>query len=171
LIRGISAIAVIAVAGLLGGLYCPPARSAAIEDKAENALLAFAKAHGKAGKKSAHKKKKHSDSDEAEDKPRESAPPAELPDVSAADVALVRKAIESLRRSPETATQVEGTISDPAARKLVDWRCACSLRGTTPAFIAGSCAWCATRYSPRISSAKYLLMCGGRPAHSPAGPR
>jgi peptidoglycan lytic transglycosylase len=121
LIRGISAIAVIAVAGLLGGLYCPPARSAAIEDKAGNALLAFAKAHGKAGKKSAHKKKKHSDSDEAEDKPRESTPPAELPDVSAADVALVRKAIESLRRSPETATQVEATISDPAARKLVEW--------------------------------------------------
>jgi soluble lytic murein transglycosylase len=121
LIRGISAIAVIAVAGLLAGLYCPPARSAALEDKAENALLAFAKAHGKAGKKSAHKKKKHSDSDEAEDKPRESTPPAELPDVSATDVALVRKAIESLRRSPETATQVEATISDPAARKLVEW--------------------------------------------------
>jgi hypothetical protein len=53
LIRGISAIAVIAVAGLLAGLYCPAARSAAIEDKAENALLAFAKAHGKAGKISA----------------------------------------------------------------------------------------------------------------------
>jgi soluble lytic murein transglycosylase len=99
-----------------------------IEDKAENAPLAFAKAHRKSAQKSAHKSKKKQDSDEAKahDKDSDSpelrlSVPASLPDVSAADVALVRKAIENLRRNPGSATQTETAISDPAVRKLVEW--------------------------------------------------
>ncbi|MBV8743914.1 MAG: lytic transglycosylase domain-containing protein [Xanthobacteraceae bacterium] len=39
-----------------------------------------------------------------------------------ADVALVKRAIESLRTSgAEEATRIEATISDPVARKLVEW--------------------------------------------------
>ena len=54
-----------------------------------------------------------------------STPPprqASQPQTSEADVALVRKAIEGLRSGgTERATQVEASISDPAARKLVEW--------------------------------------------------
>ena len=46
---------------------------------------------------------------------------ASLPDVASTDIALVRKAIDALHRSPESATQIEAGISDPAARKLVEW--------------------------------------------------
>ena len=42
-------------------------------------------------------------------------------DVSGADIALVRKAIDSLRSTAGTATQIETAIADPAARKLVEW--------------------------------------------------
>jgi soluble lytic murein transglycosylase len=44
-----------------------------------------------------------------------------LPDVSAADIALVRKAIDSLRGSVDNATQIETAMTDPAARKLIEW--------------------------------------------------
>jgi peptidoglycan lytic transglycosylase len=44
------------------------------------------------------------------------------PETSDGDVALVRKAIDGLRRGgADKATQIEATISDPAARKLVEW--------------------------------------------------
>ena len=50
----------------------------------------------------------------------EAAKPA--PEASDADIALVRKAIESVRKGGiENATQSEVAISDPAARKLVEW--------------------------------------------------
>ena len=97
-----------------------------MQDTAENVAAAFAKASRKS-KKTAHKstKKKQTDTEEAatspQEKSSEAAAPASLPDVSAADIALVHKAIDSLRRSPESATQTEASISDPAARKLVEW--------------------------------------------------
>jgi soluble lytic murein transglycosylase len=124
-----TAIAAAALAGLLAGISCASAQSVAIADQTEDVFLAFAKASRKAGKKAAHKsnKKKDEGSEETASRSRhgeesaESTAPASLPDVSAADIALVRKAMESLRRSPETATQIESTISDPAARKLVEW--------------------------------------------------
>jgi soluble lytic murein transglycosylase len=48
--------------------------------------------------------------------------PAPTPETSDADVALVRKAIDSLRDGgADKATRVEATISDPVARKLVEW--------------------------------------------------
>jgi soluble lytic murein transglycosylase len=119
----------VALAGLLAAISCASAQSVAIADQVDDASLAFAKASRKAGKKAAHKSKKKKDEDSGETASRsrhgeesaESTAPASLRDVSAADIALVRKAMESLRRSPETATQIESTISDPAARKLVEW--------------------------------------------------
>jgi soluble lytic murein transglycosylase len=51
----------------------------------------------------------------------ESSPPSS-PDTSDPDVALVRKAIDSLHSGGATkATQIESAIADPAARKLVEW--------------------------------------------------
>jgi soluble lytic murein transglycosylase len=68
-----------------------------------------------------------------------------LPDVSGADIALVRKAIDSLRRSAENATQIETAISDPAARKLVEWIILRSGNGFPStrylAFIAANPSW------------------------------
>jgi soluble lytic murein transglycosylase len=47
---------------------------------------------------------------------------APTPETSDADVALVRRAIDSLRSSgADNATRIEATISDPVARKLVEW--------------------------------------------------
>ena len=52
----------------------------------------------------------------------ESVPTGQAPDPSDPDVALVRKAIEGLRSGGASrATEIERTISDPAARKLVEW--------------------------------------------------
>jgi soluble lytic murein transglycosylase len=49
-------------------------------------------------------------------------PQAQAQEASDADVALVRRAIDSLRNSgAEEATRIETTISDPVARKLVEW--------------------------------------------------
>ena len=63
------------------------------------------------------------------------------------DIALVRKAIDSLRRgSASKATEIEASISDPAARKLVEWmilRSDNSGAGSTryPSFIAANPSW------------------------------
>jgi soluble lytic murein transglycosylase len=47
---------------------------------------------------------------------------APIPETSEADIALVKKAIASLRAGSSTkATETESAISDPAARKLVEW--------------------------------------------------
>jgi soluble lytic murein transglycosylase len=44
------------------------------------------------------------------------------PQISDADIALVKKAIEASRRGgAEKATEIEASISDPVARKLVEW--------------------------------------------------
>ena len=68
-----------------------------------------------------------------------------LPDVSGADIALVRKAIDSLRSSADNATQIETAISDPAGRKLVEWiilRSGNGFRSTRYlAFIAANPSW------------------------------
>jgi soluble lytic murein transglycosylase len=68
-----------------------------------------------------------------------------VPDVSGADITLVRKSIDSLRRSADTATQIEEAIADPAARKLVEWiilRNSNGVRSTRYlAFIAANPSW------------------------------
>jgi soluble lytic murein transglycosylase len=72
---------------------------------------------------------------------------APAPAASAADVALVRRAIDCLRSSgADKATQVEATISDPAARKLVEWIILRSPNSTAAstrymAFIAANPDW------------------------------
>ncbi len=76
--------------------------------------------------------------------PLQSARP--VPEASEADVALVRKAIESVRKGGiESATQIEATISDPAARKLVEWVVLRSNSGIGSrrysAFIAANPSW------------------------------
>jgi len=49
-------------------------------------------------------------------------PQAQTQETSDADVALVKRAIDSLPSSgAEEATRIEATISDPIARKLVEW--------------------------------------------------
>jgi soluble lytic murein transglycosylase len=72
---------------------------------------------------------------------------AQAQETSDADVALVRRAIDSLRSSgAEEATRIEATISDPVARKLVEW---IILRGDKngadfaryAAFIAANPSW------------------------------
>ena len=53
--------------------------------------------------------------------PVSTAPPA-APTTSEGDIALVRKAIDTVHSGGTAkATQIEATISDPAARKLVEW--------------------------------------------------
>src|SRR5262249_10814067 len=48
--------------------------------------------------------------------------PGPPPQTAAADIALVKSAIEALRHGGASkATEVAGTISDPVARKLVEW--------------------------------------------------
>jgi soluble lytic murein transglycosylase len=73
--------------------------------------------------------------------------PGPVPEGLEADVALVRKAIDTLRNGGASkATEVEATISDPVARKLVEW---IILRnesngagsGRYLAFIAGNPSW------------------------------
>src|SRR5262249_52615801 len=72
---------------------------------------------------------------------------AQTQESSDADVALVRRAIDSLRSSgAEEASRIEATISDPIARKLVEW---IILRGDNnganfaryAAFIAANPSW------------------------------
>jgi soluble lytic murein transglycosylase len=47
---------------------------------------------------------------------------AKMPQTSDPDVALVKSAVDSLRRGDaDKATRVQATISDPVARKLVEW--------------------------------------------------
>ena len=74
-------------------------------------------------------------------------PQAQTQETSDADVALVRRAIDTLRSSgAEEASRIEATVSDPVARKLVEW---IILRGDNnganfaryAAFIAANPSW------------------------------
>src|SRR5207249_1111492 len=76
-------------------------------------------------------------------------PPAQAltPETPDTEVALVRSAIEGLRSGgTDKATRVAAAISDPAARKLVEWiilRSASNLASSTryTAFIAANPSW------------------------------
>jgi soluble lytic murein transglycosylase len=146
--------------------YCTAAPAAAAQGETENPLAAMAKAAGKKGTKSSAKpagKKAAARSKEKQSASRKTAPasgardarelptepPAQalIPETPDADVALVRSAIDSLRRGgADKATQVAATISDPVARKLVEWiilRSSSSLASSTryTAFIAANPSW------------------------------
>jgi soluble lytic murein transglycosylase len=147
--------------------YCTAAPAAAAQGETENPLAAMAKAVGKkgakssakpAGKKAAAARSKEKQSASRKTAPASGArdarelptePPAQalIPETPEADVALVRSAIDSLRRGgADKATQVAATISDPVARKLVEWiilRSSSSLASSTryTAFIAANPSW------------------------------
>jgi peptidoglycan lytic transglycosylase len=132
LIARASALVVIAVAAAtpFAAIDCAAAQSPSTHDRAERSAVAFAKTRDDpANKKAAIRSKRKKDSgsvDVAKSKPGGSLATtqpvqASLPDVASRDIALVRKAIDALHKSPESATQIEAGISDPAARKLVEW--------------------------------------------------
>ena len=82
---------------------------------------------GKASKKLAAKSKDSKDSKDKKSVADKSVPQIPLaqgpePQTSEAEIALVKSAIEGLRKGGAgKATDVQATISDPAARKLVEW--------------------------------------------------
>jgi soluble lytic murein transglycosylase len=86
---------------------------------AKSSHAASAKASKHAGKKKSGKSKDESASKSVPQIPLAKGPP---PQSSEAEIALVKSALEALRKgSASEATRIEGTISDPAARKLVEW--------------------------------------------------
>jgi soluble lytic murein transglycosylase len=98
------------------------AAEAATRGGAKSSHAATAKATKHAGKKkvAAGKSKDSGSSKTAVPQiPLAKGPP---PQASEAEIALVKSAIETLRKgSASEATRIEATISDPAARKLVEW--------------------------------------------------
>src|SRR2546422_2634166 len=123
-------VAALACASLLAATHCVAARPAATHGG--NKSTATAKAAGKtakstaksAGKKAAAKSKKSGKTATA----ALSVPPqiplaqAPTPEISDADLALVKSAIGSARSGAASkATAIAATISDPVARKLVEW--------------------------------------------------
>jgi soluble lytic murein transglycosylase len=132
----------------------PATQDPATQDGSKGLPAATAKAWAKAAKstgkktaeakstsKSTHKSRKT----ESTDKSAEKRSPR--PQTSDPDVALVGSAIDSLRSGgADKATRVEATISDPVARKLVEW---IILRGDSSradstryaAFIAANQSW------------------------------
>jgi peptidoglycan lytic transglycosylase len=112
------------------------AKAGKADKSAKKSESKTAKRSGKKGAttKSEHEKSKHGKAAVAapvpqvrpgEDTPPDSAegaPEAQAPQIADPEVALVKKAIESLHGSGAGgATQIEATIQDPAARKLVEW--------------------------------------------------
>jgi soluble lytic murein transglycosylase len=134
-------VAALACAGLLAATYCIAAQTAATQGGTKGSPAATAKAAGKTAKPTGKKtaaakpkgKKSTSRKTAAASGPRDGRKgppqrptvplaPAPTPETSDTDLALVRRAIDSLRSSgADNATRVEATISDPVARKLVEW--------------------------------------------------
>jgi soluble lytic murein transglycosylase len=87
---------------------------------------ATAKAAGKTakatGKKVAGKPKSSKSAEDKSAVPQIPLAQGPAPQTSAADIALVKSAVEALRRGGASkATEVAGGISDPVVRKLVEW--------------------------------------------------
>jgi soluble lytic murein transglycosylase len=104
------AVATLACAGLLACIQPVAAQSPATRDGTKDSLAVSAPASGACDARSG------------------SSQPSTIPmgqaqtQTSDADVALVRRAIDSLRSSgAEEASRIEATVSDPVARKLVEW--------------------------------------------------
>jgi peptidoglycan lytic transglycosylase len=136
-------LAALSCAALFAIIHCASAESPSQKAKSSSATVeklktvkkAAAKIKEKLSRKAAallHRRQADSEAPEAaipattpelvetNTDPLQSARPA--PQASEADMALVRKAIETVRKGGiESATQIEATISDPAARKLVEW--------------------------------------------------
>ena len=92
----------------------------------KSSSAATAKAGGKvaksAGKKAAARKSKDDKSASKSAVPQIPLAPGPAPQTSQAEIAQVKSAIEALRHGGASkATEVAATISDPVARKLVEW--------------------------------------------------
>lgn len=136
--------------GIFAAMHCAASETAPTQDGAATLRVAAVEATEKTGKKAAsHKsrdkksretktREKRSNShktakttaserhnarkEEPNQPPPEAVEQASSQESSDPDIALVRKAIDSLRRGGASkATEIEASISDPAARKLVEW--------------------------------------------------
>ena len=119
-------VAVLACASLAAVTFA--AEAAATRNGAKSSHAATAKAVGKTAKATGKKRLaagKSKDKKSAADKPAALAVPlaqGPAPQTPEAEVALVKSAIGALRSGGASkATEVAATISDPAARKLVEW--------------------------------------------------
>jgi peptidoglycan lytic transglycosylase len=161
-------LGVISCAALFAIIHCAAAETTSTQEKARGLTAAAeklktvkkaaAKIKEKLSRKAAavlHRKRADSEASDKSIPPEselvetssdsiEAARPT--PETSETDVALVRKAIESVRKGAiESATQSEIAISDPAARKLVEWVILRSNSGIGSkrytAFIAANPGW------------------------------
>jgi peptidoglycan lytic transglycosylase len=118
-------VAVLACASLAAVTFT--AEAATTRGGAKSSSAATAKAAGKAAKSTGKRKVaagKSKDKKSAADKPTALAVPlaqGPAPQTPEAEVALVKSAIGALRSGASKATDVAATISDPVARKLVEW--------------------------------------------------
>jgi soluble lytic murein transglycosylase len=103
------------------------AQAAATRGGAKSSRAATVKSAGKAAKPTGKKVATGKSKDDKSTSQKTVVPqiplaPGPAPEASEADVALVRSAIDALRSGGASkATSVAATISDPAARKLVEW--------------------------------------------------
>src|SRR6516164_8428794 len=116
-------VAVLACASLLAASHYAAARNT---HGGKGSSAATAKAAGKtaksAGKKAAARKSKDDKSASKSAVPQIPLAPGPTPETSADEIAHVKSAIEALRHGGASkATEVAAAISDPVARKLVEW--------------------------------------------------
>jgi soluble lytic murein transglycosylase len=116
-------VAVLACASLLAASHYAAARTT---HGGKGSSAATAKAAGKtaksAGKKAAARKSKDDKSASKSAVPQIPLAPGPTPETSAAEIAHVKSAIEALRHGGASkATEAAAAISDPVARKLVEW--------------------------------------------------
>jgi soluble lytic murein transglycosylase len=117
-------------AGLVGDAAAKHARKGAHaasdkSDKAEGKTESKTGKHG--GRKVASKSKDKHDKDDKPSGDKSSVPQIPLaqgpaPEASEGDIARVKEAIEALRKNGASkATAIQATLTDPVARKLVEW--------------------------------------------------
>jgi soluble lytic murein transglycosylase len=117
-------VAVLACASLLAASHYAAARTT---HGGKGSSAATAKAAGKTAKKSAGKKAAARKSKDDKSASKSAVPqiplaPGPTPETSAAEIAHVKSAIEALRHGGASkATEAAAAISDPVARKLVEW--------------------------------------------------
>src|SRR5262249_23631370 len=118
--RQAALVAALACASLLAMTLATETAAARGSKSSSAATKSAGKAAKASGKKqSASKSKDKSDSKSALSVPLAPGPAPETPE---ADVALVKSAIAALRSSNSSkATEIQANISDPTARKLVEW--------------------------------------------------
>jgi soluble lytic murein transglycosylase len=118
--RQAALVAALACASLLAMTLATETAAA----RSSKSSAATAKSAGKAGKASGKKVAASKSKDKSDSKSALSVPlaPGPAPETPEADVALVKSAIAALRSSnANKATEIQGNISDPTARKLVEW--------------------------------------------------